>query len=77
MNVADHFGPVILLVGEALAPVRDHDLTWPCACRNIALTRSGIDLPTRDLLTFGMLGALGGCDPQVKGHVSVHGSSRA
>ena len=33
-------------------------------------TRSGIDLPTRELLTFVLLVAHGGCDPQVKGHVS-------
>ena len=32
-------------------------------------TRGGIDVPTRELLTFAMLAALGGCDPQVKGHV--------
>ena len=33
-------------------------------------TRTGIDLPTRELLTFVLLVAHGGCDPQVKGHVS-------
>lgn len=33
-------------------------------------TRAGIDVPTRELLTFAMLIALGGCDPQVKGHVA-------
>jgi 4-carboxymuconolactone decarboxylase len=27
-------------------------------------TRTGIDVPTRELLTFAMLSALGGCDPQ-------------
>ncbi|WP_433293709.1 carboxymuconolactone decarboxylase family protein [Pseudonocardia sp. CA-142604] len=32
--------------------------------------RSGIDLPTRELLTFAMLVSLGGCEPQVKGHVA-------
>jgi len=30
-------------------------------------TRTGIDVPTRELLTFAMLVALGGCDPQVRG----------
>lgn len=34
------------------------------------LTRTGIDVPTRELLTFAMLAALGGCDAQVKGHVA-------
>jgi len=32
-------------------------------------TRTGLDLKTRELLTFSILIALGGCDPQVKGHV--------
>ena len=30
-------------------------------------TRTGLDIPTRELLTFSMLVALGGCDPQVQG----------
>jgi 4-carboxymuconolactone decarboxylase len=33
-------------------------------------TRNGIDLKTRELLTFAMLVSLGGCEPQVKGHVT-------
>lgn len=43
-------------------------------------TRSGIDVPTRELLTFSMLVALGGCEPQVKGHVAANlhvGNDRA
>ena len=32
-------------------------------------TRNGIDLKTRELLTFSMLVSLGGCEPQVKAHV--------
>ncbi len=42
--------------------------------------RGGIDIPTRELLTFSMLAALGGCDPQVKGHVRANlrvGNDRA
>jgi 4-carboxymuconolactone decarboxylase len=35
-------------------------------------TRGGIDVRTRELLTFAMLAALGGCDPQVKGHVAAN-----
>jgi 4-carboxymuconolactone decarboxylase len=31
--------------------------------------RSGIDLKTRELLTFSMLMALGGCEPQLNGHI--------
>jgi 4-carboxymuconolactone decarboxylase len=43
-------------------------------------TRTGIDLPTRELLTFSMLVSLGGCEAQVKGHVAANlnvGNNRA
>jgi len=43
-------------------------------------TRSGINVPMRELLTFSILVALGGCDPQVKGHVAANlnvGNDRA
>jgi 4-carboxymuconolactone decarboxylase len=43
-------------------------------------TRTGVDVPTRELLTFSMLVALGGCDPQVMGHVAANlnvGNDRA
>jgi len=43
-------------------------------------TRAGIDVRTRELLTFSMLVALGGCEPQVKGHVAANlnvGNDRA
>jgi 4-carboxymuconolactone decarboxylase len=33
-------------------------------------TRNGHDLKRRELLTFAMLISLGGCEPQVKGHVT-------
>lgn len=35
-------------------------------------TRGGIDLRTRELLTFAMLVSLGGCEPQAKGHVAAN-----
>jgi 4-carboxymuconolactone decarboxylase len=35
-------------------------------------TRTGLDLQTRELLTFAMLVALGGCEPQAKGHVAAN-----
>jgi 4-carboxymuconolactone decarboxylase len=41
-------------------------------CFGDHLTRTGIDVPTRELLTFAMLAALGGCEPQVKGHVAAN-----
>ena len=49
-------------------------------CFGDHLTRTGIDVPTRELLTFSMLVALGGCDSQVKGHVGANvrvGNNRA
>jgi 4-carboxymuconolactone decarboxylase len=49
-------------------------------CFGDHLSRSGIDVPTRELLTFSMLVALGGCEPQVKGHVAANlnvGNNRA
>lgn len=33
-------------------------------------TRGGLDLATRELLTFAMLAAFGGCEPQLAGHVA-------
>lgn len=38
-------------------------------CFGDHLTRTGLDVPTRELLTFAMLVSLGGCEPQVAGHV--------
>jgi 4-carboxymuconolactone decarboxylase len=49
-------------------------------CFGDYITRSGIDIPTRELLTLSMLVALGGCDQQVKGHVAANlhvGNDRA
>jgi 4-carboxymuconolactone decarboxylase len=37
-------------------------------CFGDYVTRSGIDLKTRELLTFSMLLSLGGCESQLKGH---------
>jgi len=39
-------------------------------CFGDYVARSGIELPTRELLTFAMLVALGGADSQVRGHVA-------
>lgn len=49
-------------------------------CFGDTYTRTGIDIQTRELLTFSMLVALGGCEPQVKGHVAANlnvGNGRA
>ena len=50
-------------------------------CFGDHVARGGIDVSTRELMTFSMLVALGGCDPQVKGHVAAnlkvgHGRAR-
>jgi len=49
-------------------------------CFGDSYTRTGIDIPTRELLTLSMLVSLGGCEPQVKGHVAANlnvGNDRA
>jgi 4-carboxymuconolactone decarboxylase len=48
-------------------------------CFGDYLTRTGIGVPVRELLTFAFLAALGGCDAQVRGHVAANlnvGNSR-
>jgi 4-carboxymuconolactone decarboxylase len=49
-------------------------------CFGDHLTRGGLGVPVRELLTFALLAALGGCDPQVKAHVAANlnvGNDRA
>lgn len=49
-------------------------------CFGDTWTRGGLDVPTRELLTFAMLSALGGCESQLKGHIAGNanvGNSRA
>ncbi|GAA4390141.1 carboxymuconolactone decarboxylase family protein [Tsukamurella soli] len=49
-------------------------------CFGDYVTRDGIDVPTRELLTLSMLAAQGGCDAQVRGHVACNvnvGNDRA
>jgi 4-carboxymuconolactone decarboxylase len=41
-------------------------------CFGDFLTRSGLDLKTRELLTLSMLASLGGCEPQLTGHVAAN-----
>jgi len=37
-------------------------------------TRAGLDIQTKELLTFSMLLSLGGCEPQLKGHIRGNAS---
>ncbi|MFB4296724.1 carboxymuconolactone decarboxylase family protein [Actinomadura sp. NTSP31] len=49
-------------------------------CFGDHLTRDGLELATRELVTFAMLISLGGCEPQVKGHIAGNlnvGNTRA
>jgi 4-carboxymuconolactone decarboxylase len=49
-------------------------------CFGDTVARGGLDLPTRELLTFAMLTAIGGADAQVRGHVTGNlnvGNTRA
>lgn len=45
-------------------------LTANCFGDHVA--RGGLPLQTRELLTFSMLAALGGCEPQLAGHVTAN-----
>ena len=77
------------IIGDAMveklyasAPADEmHIQRWLSAnCFGDHYTRTGLDIPTRELLTFSMLVSLGGCDPQVKGHVAANlhvGNGRA
>jgi 4-carboxymuconolactone decarboxylase len=49
-------------------------------CFGDHVSRGGLDVPTRELLTLAMLATLGGCEPQLKGHVAANlnvGNDRA
>ena len=41
-------------------------------CFGDHLTRTGLDLKTRELLTLSMLASLGGCEAQLSGHVAAN-----
>jgi len=41
-------------------------------CFGDHLIRTGVDVCTRELLTFAMLISLGGCEPQARGHVAAN-----
>lgn len=41
-------------------------------CFGDTLTRTGLDLKTRELLTFSMIASLGGCEPQLAAHVTAN-----
>ncbi len=58
----------------ALAPLDQQHIQrlLTANCFGDWVSRGGIDIPMRELLTFSMLVSLGGCEPQVKGHVAAN-----
>jgi 4-carboxymuconolactone decarboxylase len=41
-------------------------------CFGDYVIRNGVDVKTRELLTVSMLLSLGGCEPQLKGHIQTN-----
>ncbi len=57
----------------AAAPDEAHFQNFLSAnCFGDFYTRTGIDVRTRELLTFAMLISMGGCEPQARGHVTAN-----
>jgi 4-carboxymuconolactone decarboxylase len=57
----------------AAAPDEGHFQRFLSAnCFGDHYTRTGIDVRTRELLTFAMLISMGGCEPQARGHVAAN-----
>ena len=64
------FGDAIEKMRAAAAKDQSHIQEFLAAnCFGDFYTRTGLDLKTRELLTFAMLASLGGCEPQLAGHV--------
>ena len=63
------FGNVLEQMSETSPENQKHIPEYLAAnCFGDYVTRKGIDLKTRELLTFSMLLSLGGCESQLKGH---------
>jgi 4-carboxymuconolactone decarboxylase len=60
------------LYGSAPADEQHIQRYLSANCFGDHYTRTGIDVRTRELLTFSMLVALGGCEPQVRGHIAAN-----
>lgn len=64
------FGDIIDKMYEAAPENQIHIQKYLSAnCFGDYYTRKGLDVKTRELLTFSMILALGGCEPQLKGHI--------
>jgi 4-carboxymuconolactone decarboxylase len=65
------FGDAINRMRQHAPPDQLHIQDFLSAnCFGDYYTRNGLDLKTRELLTFALLISLGGCEPQVRGHVT-------
>ena len=65
------FGDVIDQMAQQSPPDQRHIQRFLSAnCFGDYYTRKGLDLKTRELLTFTILLSLGGCEPQLKGHIA-------
>lgn len=64
------FGDMIYKMYEASPKNQIHIQKYLSAnCFGDYYTRNGLDLKTRELLTFSIILSLGGCEPQLKGHI--------
>lgn len=64
------FGDIIDKMYEAAPENQIHIQKYLSAnCFGDYYTRKGLDVKIRELLTFSMILALGGCEPQLKGHI--------
>lgn len=64
------FGDIIDKMYEAAPENQIHIQNYLSAnCFGDYYTRKGLDIKTRELLTFSMILVLGGCEPQLKGHI--------
>ncbi|SIQ91851.1 carboxymuconolactone decarboxylase family protein [Halanaerobium kushneri] len=64
------FGDVIDKMHQGAPENQKHIQNYLSAnCFGDYYTRNGLDLKEREMITFAMLAALGGCESQIKGHV--------
>jgi 4-carboxymuconolactone decarboxylase len=64
------FGEWIDTMRQATPESQKHIDTYLAGnCFGDTYTRTGLDIAMRELLTFSMILALGGCEPQLKGHI--------
>lgn len=64
------FGDTIDQMRRSAPPNQAHIQDYLSAnCFGDYYTRGGLDIPARELITFSILASLGGCEPQLKGHI--------